>query len=678
MSKVPDLVKRLFIGRALRSTQLHEQLLPKRIALPVFASDALSSVAYAPQEILVILSLAGASFYHYSPWIALGVVVIMLTVVASYRQNVHAYPSGGGDYEVANTNLGKNAGLTVASALLVDYVLTVAVSVANGVDYVGSAVPFVAANKPLVAIVIVVVLTVMNLRGLRESGAAFAIPTYAFMVAVIGMVVWGVFKLLVLGDELRAPTADYEIRAEQTDLAGFAVAFLVLRAFSSGCAALTGVEAISNGVPAFRKPKSKNAATTLLMMGLIAVLMFSGIIGLGLASGVKVVEPTHAPEDILKDGQPIGPGYHQDPIIAQVATAVFGAGSFWFFVIAAVTALILFLAANTAFNGFPVLGSILAQDRYLPRQLHTRGDRLAFSNGIVLLATFACVLIWVFQADVSKLLNLYIVGVFVSFTLSQIGMVRHWTRHLRTETDPAARFQMQRSRVINAFGGLMTGIVLVVVLVTKFLPGAWIVCIAMPVLFLMMKAIHRHYSSVADELAADEGAVDETMLPARNHTVVLVSKVHKPTLRALAYARATRPSTLEAITVGVDKDEAAELQAEWDRRGIPVPLKILDSPYREITKPVLDYVKSLRRRSPRDVVTVFIPEYVVGHWWEHLLHNQSALRLKGRLLFVPGVMVTSVPWQLQSSDRLKGRPGPWERGSVRRPYPESRVDEVRK
>ncbi|MFI7440210.1 APC family permease [Nonomuraea indica] len=670
-----DLLKRLLVGRALRSGQLHEQLLPKRIALPVFASDALSSVAYAPQEILVILSLAGVSFYAYSPWVAAAVVVVMLTVVASYRQNVHAYPSGGGDYEVATTNLGPNAGLTVASALMVDYVLTVAVSVANGVDYVGATIPFVASNKPAVAIGIVVLLTVVNLRGLRESGAAFAVPTYAFMVAVLGMVLWGGVRLLIFGDELRAPSAGFDIVPEQTNLTAFAAAFVVLRAFSSGCAALTGVEAISNGVPAFRKPKSGNAATTLLMMGVIAISMFGGIIALGLASGVKVAEPSVVAEDLLRpDGTPVGPGYHQQPIIAQVADAVFGGGSLLFVLISAVTALILFLAANTAFNGFPVLGSILAQDRYLPRQLHTRGDRLAFSNGIVILATAACLLLWGFQADVSRLLNLYIVGVFVSFTLSQTGMVIHWTRHLKTETDPRTRHQMHRSRAINFFGGVMTGLVLVVVLLTKFLVGAWIVCIAMPVLFLMMKGIRRHYDNVAAELEIT-GDYDATVLPARNHAIVLISKIHKPTMRALAYARATRPSTLEAVTVGVDGAEARQLQDEWERRGIPVPLKMLDSPYREITQPVLDYVKQVRRRSPRDVVTVFIPEYVVGHWWEHLLHNQSALRLKARLLFKPGVMVTSVPWQLHSSDRLTGRPEPFAAGSVRRPSGRRAEDE---
>ncbi|MDF2709576.1 MAG: amino acid permease [Nonomuraea muscovyensis] len=669
-----DLLKRLLVGRALRSGQLHEQLLPKRIALPVFASDPLSSVAYAPLEILVALSVAGVAAYAYAPWIAVAIVVLMFTVVASYRQTVHAYPSGGGDYEVAMTNLGPNAGLTVASALLVDYVLTVAVSVSSGVDNIGSAIPFVAEHKVGVAVTMVVLLTVLNLRGIRESGTIFAVPTYAFVVGVLGMIAWGLTRVGVFGDELVAPSAGYELRAEHegSALAGLALAFMLLRAFSNGCAALTGVEAISNGVPAFRKPKSKNAATTLAMMGLVAVSMFVGVIALALMSGVKAAEDPA--EQLLIDGRPAPAGFTNEAILPQVASAVFGHDSAGFLFISAITALILFLAANTAFNGFPVLGSILAQDRYLPRQLHTRGDRLAFSNGIVLLAGFACLLIFVFNANPSALVHLYIVGVFVSFTLSQIGMVIHWTRLLRTETDRQARRRMVRSRLINGFGAAFTGLVLMVVLVTKFLIGAWIVVLAMPVLFILMRSIRSHYDKVASELEIT-GDYDATVLPARNHAIVLISKIHKPTMRALAYARATRPSTLEAVTVGVDGAEARRLQEEWERHGIPVPLKMLDSPYREITQPILDYVKHLRRRSPRDVVTVFIPEYVVGHWWEHLLHNQSALRLKARLLFKPGVMVTSVPWQLHSSDRLTGRPEPSAPGSVRRPSGRRAEDE---
>ena len=325
------------------------------------------------------------------------------------------------------------------------------------------------------------------------------------------------------------------------------------------------------------------------------------------------------------------------------------------------------LAANTAFNGFPVLGSILAQDRYLPRQLHTRGDRLAYSNGIVILAGFAILLIVAFDAEVTRLIQLYIVGVFVSFTLSQTGMVRHWTRLLRTETDRSARRRMQRSRVINAVGLSVTGLVLVVVLITKFLLSAWIAIAAMVALFMLMKAIRKHYDGVSRELVVDED--EHVMLPARTHAIVLVSKIHKPTMRALAYARAMRPSTLEAVTVNVDPAETRALQAEWDRRAIPVPLKVLDSPFREVTDPIIDYVRAIRSGSPRDLVTVLIPEYVVGHWWEHLLHNQSALRLKTRLLFTPGVMVTSVPWQLASSAGLEDRPEGPTPGAVRRGEP---------
>ncbi|MDX3095213.1 APC family permease [Streptomyces sp. ME19-03-3] len=667
MSKLTDLPKRILIGRALRSDRLGETLLPKRLALPVFASDPLSSVAYAPGEVLLVLSIAGVSAYHFSPWIAVAVVVLMFTVVASYRQNVHAYPSGGGDYEVATTNLGPRAGLTVASALLVDYVLTVAVSVASGVENLGSAVPFFVEHKVLGAIGMIVLLMVMNLRGVRESGTIFAIPTYAFVFGVFCMLAWGIFRIAI-GDDLHAPTAGYTIKAEHSGLTSFALVFLLLRAFSSGCAALTGVEAISNGVPAFRKPKSKNAATTLALMGVLAVTMFCGIIALALDTKVRMAE--NPAVDLLVNGKPVGAGYTQDPVIAQVASAVFGEGSIPFVFLAGATALVLFLAANTAYNGFPVLGSILAQDRYLPRQLHTRGDRLAFSNGIVLLAAFACVLVYLYGADSTRLIQLYIVGVFVSFTLSQIGMVRHWNRHLATETDPAVRRHMVRSRAINTFGAFFTGVVLVVVLLTKFTHGAWVAVLGMVLFYAMMTAIRRHYDRVSSELAAAEERGEEEDKPSRVHSIVLVSRVHKPTLRALSYARLFRSDTLEALSINVDPADTKALQADWQRRGIDVPLKVLDSPYREITRPIVDYVKSLRRSSPRDVVSIFIPEYVVGHWWEHLLHNQSALRLKGRLLFTPGVMVTSVPWQLESSERakLRARKGAeWSApGSVRR------------
>jgi amino acid transporter len=642
-----SLLKRLLVGRPFRSDRLQHTLLPKRIALPVFASDALSSVAYAPDEILLTLSVAGAAAYAKSPWIALAVVVVMLTVVASYRQNVRAYPSGGGDYEVATVNLGSRFGLVVGSALLVDYVLTVAVSVSSGVQNLGSAVPWVGRNAPIIAVLIVLILTAMNLRGIREAGTAFAIPTYAFMVAIIGMVLWGLFRLFVLGDHVRAESAGIQVRAE-TSLTGFAMAFLLVRAFSSGCAALTGVEAISNGVPAFKPPKSRNAATTLLLLGSVAITMLVGIVALARLTHLQYVEC-----DTVKDGCPTSQivsapsGYEQKTVTAQLAHAIFSHFTPGFYIVIGTTALILVLAANTAFNGFPVLGSILAQDRYLPRQLHTRGDRLAFSNGIMFLAGFAVVLIIAFKAETTRLIQLYIVGVFVSFTLSQTGMLRHWNRLLRNERDPAARRRMIRSRAINGFGLVLTGFVLILVLVTKFTKGAWISIAAMVVIYLLMVAIRRHYDHVARELTPEQ---DRPVLPARNHAVVLVSKLHLPTMRALAYAKATRPDTLTAVTVNVDDKDTRALQDEWERKQIPVSLTVVDSPYREITNPLVDFVKSLRRESPRDVITVFIPEYVVGHWWEHLLHNQSALRLKSRLLFEPGVMVTSVPWQLASSE----------------------------
>ncbi len=637
-------MKRLFLGRALRSDRLHETLLPKRIALPVFASDALSSNAYATQEILLVLSLGGLSMYAFGPWVAGAVVVIYFTVVASYRQNVHAYPSGGGDYEVVSTNLGQKWGVFVASALLIDYVLTVAVSISSAVANLASTVEVVGYHSAWWAVGLIVVITLLNLRGIRESGALFAVPVYFFMLAIFSMIIVAIVRVSS-GAELVAESAQYRIKPEET-FAGLALAFLVARAFSSGTTALTGIEAVSNGVPAFRPPKSKNAATVLLMLGGISMLMFAGITWLALLTDVHVAEFNR---DLI--GLPEGSA--QKTVIVQVANAVFDNAYIPVIIITFATVLILALAANTAFNGFPVLGSILAKDGYLPKQLHTRGDRLAFSNGILVLSGLAIALVIAYQADVTALIQLYIIGVFVSFTLSQLGMVRHWNRQLRRESDSAKRRSIMRSRAINAFGLVLTGSVLVIVLVTKFTKGAWLVVVAMPLIYLLMRAVHRHYGRVRVELATTDR--DRMILPARVHTLVLVSKIHKPTLRALAYARATRPTVLEAINVNFDPEETHALVREWESRRIPVTLKILDSPYREITRPVLNYVRALRTESPNDLVAVYIPEYVVGHWWEQLLHNQSALRLKSRLLFTPGVTVTSVPWQLASSELVIDR-----------------------
>jgi amino acid transporter len=644
--------KRLLVGRPVQSDQLGHTLLPKKIALPVFASDALSSVAYATEQILIVLSVGGLAFFGYTPWIALGVGLLMLVVVASYRQNVHAYPSGGGDYEVATTNLGPKVGMTVASALMVDYTLTVAVSVTSGVANLASAFPALDGHLVIIAVAVVAVIALLNLRGVRESGTAFAIPTYLFVATVTLLIIWGLSKV-ALGDHLHAVSAAYRIKNTR-DFTGFALVFLVLRAFSSGCTALTGVEAISNGVPAFKKPKSKNAATTLALLGGIAVAMFAGITALAMISHVHAAAE---PSDLA--GLPAGT--IPPTVIAQVGQSVFGASSPFFYVLQLLTALILVLAANTAFNGFPVLASILARDGFLPRQLRTRGDRLAYSNGILLLSGFAIVLIVAFNASPTRLIQLYIVGVFVSFVCSQTGMIRHWNRNLKTVTDTKVRLQMNRSRAINTVGAIVTAVVLVIVVVSKFAEGAWIAVAAMAVIWLTMRGIQKHYQSVALELTPDLSA--GVTLPSSNVSIVLVSKLHLPTLRALAYARATRPAKLEAITIDVDEGETARLKEEWERVGIPVPLTIISSPYRDITQPVVAYVKRLRLESPRDIVTVFIPEYVLGHWWEQLLHNQSALRLKARLINLRGVVVASVPYQLQSSQAR------WQSDPLSRPAP---------
>lgn len=643
-------LKRLVLGRKMRSDRLGETLLPKKLALPIFASDALSSVAYAPDEIFLTLGLAGGALALTASWkIALLVVLVMVVVVASYRQNVHAYPSGGGDYEVANANLGPRAGLTVASALLVDYVLTVAVSISSGVQNASTAMSFVRGHEAEVAVLLIVLLAAMNLRGVRESGMAFAVPTYLFMLTVAAMAVTGLVRR-ASGTLPMAESAAFELRPEPgyEALGGLAMAFLLLRAFSSGCAALTGVEAISNGVPAFREPKSRNAATTLLLMGGIAIAMLLSMILLARWTGVRFAEDPAT--QLTRDGVPVGDGYVQETVMGQVSQSVFSGFQLGVVLVSVVTGVILVLAANTAFNGFPVLASILARDGYLPRQLHTRGDRLAFSNGILFLAGAAIALVVIYDAEVTRLIQLYIVGVFVSFTLSQIGMIRHWNRVLAGSPDPAEVGRIHRSRVINLVGAIMSGTVLVVVLLTKFVHGAGFAVAAMAVLFVLMIGIRRHYARVADEIAVREDDVRGYILPSRVHAVVLVSKIHKPAIRALAYARATRPTTLEALTVSVDTAETRALQEEWDRRDIPVPLTVLDSPYREITNPVVTYVKQIRRDSPRDLVVVFVPQYVLGRWYEQLLHNQSALRLKTRLLFEPGVMISAVPWQLRSAE----------------------------
>ena len=629
MSSTTDAVKRLFIGRALASNRLGDTLLSKKIALPVFCSDPISSVAYATEQILLVLGAAGAaSFLGLAAPIAAAVALLLAVVVASYRQTCFAYPSGGGAYVVSKENIGRTASLTAAAALLVDYVMTVAVSVVSGVVAVTSAAPSLAAHAVLLSVGFVLLLAVVNLRGVKESGAAFALPTYAFVALTFLLLGSGVYRALTGG--VPDAASAHEQLVHTAHVGGVFTLLLCLRAFASGCTALTGVEAISNGVPAFQKPKSRNAAATLTIMGALAISMFGGITALAIA--------THA--RAYPGGNP--------SVISQIAEGVWGR-TILYYAFQVATAAILVLAANTAFNGFPTLASILAQDRFLPRQLHNRGDRLVFSNGVVLLAVVAGALIVGFNANIDKLIQLYIVGVFTSFTLSQYGMVRHWNTELATTTEPVRRSAIRRSQAINAIGAAVTAVVLVIVVRYKFLGGAYLAIAAMIALFFLMRGIRGHYDKVALELEPEPAGV---VLPSRNHAVVLVSKIHSPTLRALSYAKATRPHDLTALTVSVDAETSAALVAEWDARGVGVPLTVLHSPYREVTRPILDYVRDVRRDSPRDVVTVFIPEYVVGHWWEQLLHNQSALRLKGRLLYQPGVMVTSVPYQLRSSAKV--------------------------
>jgi amino acid transporter len=633
MNVLATLPKRLLVGRPLHSSRMGDTLLPKKLALPVFCSDPLSSNAYATEEILLMLSLGGLSLLHLTPWVAGAVVLLLIVVVLSYRQTCHAYPGGGGAYAVSRANLGRNAALVAASALLVDYVLTVAVSVAAGVANIVSAVPSLAPHVVILSIGLVALLALMNLRGTRESGTFFAVPTYGFVCCVFAMIALGALQMLS-GHAPVADSASIGIRAQE-NASGLLLVALVLRAFASGCTALTGVEAVSNGVPSFKKPKSRNAASTLAIMGALTIVMFVGITALALVSKVHVAAD---PSQLV--GAP--PGYTQRTVIAQIAGAVFGNSSIGFYAV----------QANTAFNGFPILASILGQDGFLPRQFARRGDRLVFSNGIVILALLAIALIWAFDASTTRLIQLYIIGVFVSFTLSQAGMVRHWLTMMARPVKHNERGRIRRSLAINALGAATTALVLVIVLLTKFTHGAWIVVIAMPLVFLLMKAIRDHYDSVAIELQpAPAGA----LLPSRIHVIVLVSKLHAPTLQALAFARATRPNTLTAVTVRTSPEETDQLMREWVERDVPVPLTVLDSAFRDVTRPVIEYIANLHRESARDVVSVFVPEYVVGHWWEHVLHNQSALRLKTRLLFQPGVMVTSVPFRLTSAEIAEAR-----------------------
>ncbi|MEU4013780.1 APC family permease [Microbacterium sp. NPDC028030] len=649
----PPRAKRILIGEPLTSQQVDDQLLPKRMALPIFASDALSSVAYAPQELVMILLIGGLTFLSFTPLVAVAVVVLLLVVVLSYRQLIKAYPSGGGDYEVASKNLGEIPGVVVAAALLVDYVLTVAVSVASGVDNIISAVPGLDPFRVELAVGFVILIIIVNLRGVREASLVFAIPTYVFIGSVGIMIVTSLIRTF-LGDAPVASSAEFSVQAESLSQA--AVILLILRAFSSGCSALTGVEAVSNGVPAFRAPKVRNAQSTLVLMGTIAICLFSGLTALALITGVHYAEN---PCDLI--------GFDctnpQPSLMAQIASATFGGGSIPFFIVQAATACVLLLAANTAFNGFPLLGAVLARDGYAPKSLNTRGDRLVFSNGMILLGIAAIAVLVVFQARLTTLIQLYIIGVFVSFSLGQIGMVRHWRRVLRgpvegtagSGIDGASTSDRRSAKVgllINSAGATLTVLVLVIVTITKFTHGAYLVFFAIPVLAFLMMGVKRYYRDVEHEIAID----DTTRFGASGDVaIVLVNHLQKPVMKAVDYAIAAKHDKTLAVHVAVSAEDAAKVQQEWADHLVPVPLVIVESPYRSFAQPITQFIKQYREKHGSSVVTVYLPQYIVGHWWESFLHNRRARRLANQLMLVHGVSITLVPWLLDSSELIYGR-----------------------
>jgi amino acid transporter len=646
-----DALKRVLVGKPFRTERLKQEALPRRFAVPVFSANALSSVAYAPDEILLTLALAGVAAIAIAPWVGLAVMVVLLVLVASYRQSIHAYPVGG-DYEIATKNLGRPAGITVGSALMLDYVLTVAVSMSSAAHYLVSAIPALNGWQPGVAVAGIAVLALLHLRGLARGRRTVAIATYVFVGTVLLMCLVG-FVLDLNGSLGEAPSAAFDVVPEpgmEAGLVGLAGALLVLRAFSTGAAALTGVETPASNVPAFEKPRAKNAGFALLMLGISATVITMAVMYLARATQVRVVQVPA--EQLRLNGEQLPAGYFQSPVLSQLAETVFGGGALLFYLMVAATAAILVLASHSAFNAFPQLASILATDGFLPRQLRTRGDRLSFSNGVLALAAAAVVLVLIFNADVTRLIPLYVIGVIVSFTCSQLGMIRHWSREIRATPHRPVRRRMVRSRLINLVGFILTVTVLVVVLVSKFIFGAWLAVLGIVVLWLIMHSINRHYVQVARELALDPDQ-PTTALPSRVHAVILVSHVRKPTLRALAFARASRPSRLDAVVVDLDPEQTERTLSDWEKLNVPVPITVLASPYRETTTPILDYIKSIRRDSPRELVVVYIPEYVVGRWWEQLVHNQTALRIKTRLHFEPGVMVASVPWQLASSNSAR-------------------------
>jgi amino acid transporter len=602
-------LKRLVLGARMPLAQARHERIGKAVALAVFASDPLSSVAYATEEILLVLILAGTAALSYSLPIAVGIAALLAVVVVSYRQTVAAYPQGGGAYLVAKDNLGEAPALVAGAALLTDYVLTVSVSVVAGIAALTSAFPVIFPYRVVLAVVAVAGITLGNLRGVRESGRLFAAPTYFFTVSILGMVGYGLIAAWL--DLL--PEAPYPPHAPGLEGVGL---FLFLRAYAAGCTALTGVEAVSNGVPALRPPEGRNAQIVMTWLGVISIAMFLGITYLAYDFGIV-------------------PG-GEETVVSMVARRVFGT-SLMYYAVQAATMLILLLAANTSYADFPRLSSILARDRYLPRQFASQGDRLVFSNGILILSGFAVLLIVSFGGDTHALLPLYAIGVFISFTLSQTGMVRRWLR---------LREKGWRWRVwVNGVGAVVTAIVLATLAITKFVEGAWIVLVIIPIFVAIFVAMHRHYEEVAAELSL-EGLAG---LPEFQHTVlVLIGDVHRGVVRAVQYAKTLAPqAAVRAVYVETDPARTVKLEEKWARCGFGVPLVVLASPYRSLLRPLLDYIDHIHARGEEQMVTVVLPEFLPRRWWQHVLHNQTALLIKGALLFRKNTVVTDVPYLLK-------------------------------
>ena len=602
-------LKRWLVGYPLKTAQAAHERLSKRLALAVFSSDALSSVAYATEEILLVLVPASLAFAHFSIPLSMAIVALLAILTVSYSQIIFEYPQGGGAYVVSKSNLGEWPGLTAAASLMIDYVLTVAVSVAAGIAAITSAIPSLFPHRTVLGVLAIVLVLIVNLRGVRESGKVFAIPTYMFIVSILLMLGAGAGQLFFgTLTPLTPQTAAAETAFESISL------FLLLRAFSSGCTALTGVEVISNGVTAFHHPEPKNAALTMAMMAAVLGTLFLGISTMAYLIGVTPKE--------------------DETILSQVAHAILGEG-FLYYLVQGTTMGILVLAANSAFAGFPRLASLLARDGFMPHQMAMMGDRLVFSNGVVILGLFSCLLIVLFAGDTHALIPLYAVGVFLSFTLSQAGMVRRWL----LKRGPRWKGKL----VVNGIGAAATAIATIIIASTKFAHGAWIVIVLIPLIIMMFRAIRSHYKAVADQVQLTRDA--RPPRPRRNLILIPIGAVNKAVVRAVDYAR-SRGGEVRGVLIDVDKEETAVVEMKWAQWGCGVPLIVLPSPYRSILGALLDYVEENLDKDPECWITVVLPEILPARWWQNILHNQRALLLKGALLFKDRVVLTDVPFHL--------------------------------